>query len=359
MRPLNLRVLIIFLLAALANSSNLYAQENTSSEVKDISELLIDNAAGNVTAGSLLGISNDAVTTVENTRGIVAAARALGTSKSGVGISITPARTSLTPMSLSTYDKGIFYRLLGNLTIAYAQGSSQIESTNVERRAYSIETSYIVNRNDDPVLAVVDSCKWKIEGDIAPDSNSGQTLIDAANKKYLGCVSSEQSRISKKWNATRFSVAIGSGVVKPENSNSTSLGRTLAGGIVYGFDHFDTSYLKDGMGLALTLRRTADEPIANTLISDPNNKKSSTLVAARISGGGDKFRGIVEFSNANKTDLTISQRVFKYAAGIDFKAYDGIWINFRVGKVRKEDGMGDETASLMNISFSPSALLTK
>lgn len=68
------------------------------------SDFKFDTAPGLVTATGMLGIGADDVTTVKNPRDLTVVAKAFD-SKNALGISVTPARTSLAPLDLSTYSK--------------------------------------------------------------------------------------------------------------------------------------------------------------------------------------------------------------------------------------------------------------
>src|SRR5262245_17306348 len=113
-------------------------------------DLLTDHAPGSISASNMLGIDGDSVTNVENVRDVVVAVKGLTSNGSNAifGLSITPARTSLSPMDLSTYASGALWRLLGSTTFGYAQGDATIEGKDFERRAMSIETSFFWHAAD-------------------------------------------------------------------------------------------------------------------------------------------------------------------------------------------------------------------
>lgn len=344
------------LLALGANSVHAQAAAAASAaganEIKEIKNLLTDSAAGHVSAASLLGLPADAVTAVENTRGLVAAVKGTGTGGTAIGISLTPARTSITPMNLTTYDSGIFYRLLGNTALSYAQGSAKVGTVDVQRRAYAIETSVVFDPNFDPIIGYMRDkkpCKWE-----APISQPGQTEVnwDASNKAYTECVDEKLRRISAKWNASRGSISFGSGTAQAPDRPSTRLGRTLAASLIYGFDHFGISSFKDSAALSLTYRRTIDAPILESLVTPTIKRTDTKLMALRFTFGGESFRGLIERSNASERDASATQRLFKHAYGADIRLGQGMWLALRQGKQKKINGTGEETVTLLDFSYS-------
>lgn len=326
----------------------------SSNEIKNIKELLTDTAAGHVSAASMLGIGGDAVTTVENSRTLVAAFKGLGTAGSQVAVSFAPARSSFLPMSLSTYAANggkNWNRLLGNTTLSYAQGTSKVSTVDLARRAISVETSMILDPKEDPLIAVYEGCKWS-PGDVQPG-----TTVDgsAGNAKYSKCIADKEAELAKKWNTSRFSLSWGTGSVAPDSGASTKLGQTIAASLVYGFDHVGSSVLKEGGALSITVRRVQDEPVLAEFVKGNIVRKSSTLAAMRLSGGSSKARLLFEVSNARDSDVTGTQTVFKRALGADLNMGEGSWLNLRTGKRNKASGAGVETATLLGFSFSPKA----
>lgn len=346
---------VSFALALVIYSGVAHAQDGkaASNAIKDIKELLTDTAAGHVSAASMLGIGGDAVTAVENSRALVTAVKGLGTKGSQVALSFAPARSSFLPMSLPTYatEGHPGYRLLGNTTLSYAQGTAKIASVDMERRAFALETSVTLNRDDDPLIAVHKTCTWA-----APLTQPGVAAdFTAANKAYGDCVANKEAELAKKWNISRFSISWGTGSVRPDGASSTRLGQTIAASLIYGFDHFGSQVLKEGGAVSLTVRRARDEPVLAELAKGKLVRKDSTLAAMRVSGGTPKVRGLFEVSNARSSDITATQGVYKHAFGLDLNVGEGAWLNVRTGKQRKTGGSGDETATLLNFSLSPKA----
>jgi hypothetical protein len=370
-------------------------------DAKTIEELLIDSAAGTVSAASLAGVDADALSVIENVRDFSLIFNAFDKNSKGVGLAITPARTTMPfpAINLSEYAQpgAHFQRLLGALTISYAQGKTDLSGTSYTRTAYAIGTSAYWNPDDDPIVAVAKAKKCsqaafdkisdkptitaaeaaklvalKVKADVG-DAAAKEELdkmdrrdgrVDAEQEKaaleaYNVCAKEVLDQHGKKWNRTRYSVSYAAGSVKPTDggSASVSLGKTLAFSLLYGFDGINA--LKDRAAISVTGRRSQDEPVLDTLGSAAVKSKSSNLLAVRLSGGSSVFRGLVEASNAKSTDadVTSTQRTFKRALGIDYRVAKGVWLNLRYGKQRKVDGTGDETGSLLVLNWSPSALL--
>lgn len=184
-----------------------------------------------------------------------------------------------------------------------------------------------------------------------------EAIEKEALKAFNACVDAVLAKHAEKWNRTRYSISFATGAIKPTDGagSSETLGQTLAASVLYGFD--GVKALEERAALALTVRRTRKDPVLDTLGTDSVSFKSSTLVAARISGGSSIFRGLAEASNAKSSEPSASQRTFTRALGIDYRVMDGLWLNLRYGKQRKIDGSGNETGSLLTLNYSPSALL--
>lgn len=370
-------------------------------EAKTIEELLVDSAAGTVSAASLAGVDADALSVIENVRDFSLIFNAFDKNSKGVGLAITPARTTMPVPAINLRDyaqpSAHFQRLMGALTISYAQGKTDLSGASYTRTAYAIGTSAYWDPDDDPIVAVAKAKKCsqaafdKIGDKPTITAAEAQKLVDltvkadggdAAAKEELakwerrdGRIDAEQEKAAaeafntcaqevldqhgKKWNRTRYSVSYATGSVKPTDGGGTSvsLGKTLAFSLLYGFDGIDA--LKDRAAISVTGRRSQDEPVLDTLGSATVKSKSSNLLAVRLSGGSSVFRGLIEASNAKTTDadVTSTQRTFKRALGVDYRVAKGVWLNLRYGKQRKVNGVGDETGSLLVLNWSPSALL--
>jgi hypothetical protein len=344
----------------------------------DWSKYLVDTAPGSISAFSLLGVPGEAVATVENVRDVALAVKGLGSNNTGIGFSVTPARTSFLGMDLTSYYNSNFDRLLGALTFGYAQGPASIEDRNYERKAISVETNYFLRKADDPFVAVWEAYnKGECESPLSrqkPDTPpAGFPPADAeeeparkpgeASEEITAAAVARAEECRKRivdnlrWNRSQISASFATGWIRPESGATSQerLGQSLAVGLVYGFDGSPT--LSRNSAAYLTLRRTKDEPVLETLASGSVQKRSTSLAVLRLVGGSKSVRGLVEASNADSSGVTPTQRSYKRAVGFDYRLAEGVWLNFRVGKQRKLDGSGDETTSLFNLSYSPSPLL--
>jgi hypothetical protein len=348
------------------------------------SDYLADTAEGSVSASGMLGIAGDSVHAVQNVRDVVVALKGLSSndSKTAMGFSITPARTSLAPMDLATYARSWPARLLGSLSFGYAQGNASVGGTEYERRAVSVETSLFLHSADDPVIAYVnavarakpgESCQIlgpsKPEGPPGaqpPAAGAGATgpvkpaeapkeEADEARARAAEC----RARVlnALRWNRSQLSASFATAWIKSDDGSvaQTSLGRMAVLGFTYGFD--EISFMRDNSALSIAVRRTLAEPVLETLQAASIERRDGSLATLRFSAGSSRLRALVEASNAKSAEITASQRVFKRAIGIDLRVSEGMWLNFRLGQQRRIDGTGNEVGSLFSLSYSPSALL--
>jgi hypothetical protein len=359
-------------------------------------EYLVDTASGSVSASGLLGISGESVTTIENVRDVVVAARGLSSneSKESFGLSITPARTSITPMNLHSYANSWVRRLLGSLTFSYAQGGASIEGADYDRKAFAIDTNAFFFREDDPVVATaiaygsqecgilaaalpaqppsgalraeppsVAPSSTVREGAVVPavvDPSSAE--VQAIKQRADAC--RERTLNSMRWNRSQVSVAYGAGRINPDagEGDERSMGRTVSASVIYGFDHVPATghlleALRERLSLAINYRKSWDEPVLTTLGLPQIIEKDSSLTVVRLTGGSNSFRLLAEVSNATSRDITASQRAFKKALGVDVRIWENTWVNLRVGEQRTLDGTNNETGSLVSLSYSPTKLI--
>ncbi len=357
---------------------------------KNLSSYLTDVSAGTVSAGNLVGLSESAISQIQTSQDFVVALKPLASnqSKNGFGLAITPARTSMLPVvSASEYNDSSLSRVLANLTFSYAENSADIANVSYRKSAFSIDTYLYLHATDDPVVAAqeafgncprrraaeladgqarierrkarreLDAAKTSEEREKTQDNlDAAEAVIkqakidaDAAHRK---CV--DDALKSTKWNASRLSASFGAGWIKPEDNSSSrrSLGwTTTLGGIL------ETG--KQGAAY-LSLRHTSHEVDLSTLGATPQYK-NSTLGAARYTYGSKddngKWKTLIEGSTAKKSDVTMTNRVFKYAVGIDAKVSKGTWLEFRLGKNRALDGTSDQITSLMTLNVTPSTTL--
>lgn len=134
-----------------------------------------------------------------------------------------------------------------------------------------------------------------------------------------------------------------------------SFGRTLAVRVIYGFGN--AADATRGYALTANYRRTEREPVHASITLPETAFKNSSLLVGRLTGGSDAMRIFAEFSNARSREVTASQRAFKRALGMDFRAFERTWLNLRIGKQRTIDGATTETGSLLSLTYSPKAVL--
>lgn len=372
----------------LAGAANANAQSGLLSSVASganigdsVEKLLVDYGNASVSAAALAAVGGSPPTVVENLRDISVALKGdTPLSRKVFALSVTPSRTdwAFPRVSLSDYASSAVSRLIASTTIGYAQGESTHEDVDFRRRAWSIETSAFFDAKDDPVVAVADAKCAAAANEVlvapappppTPTTGGPATLTNVSSSKaaklkaaldaYNECADLALAQASKRWNRSRWSVSWATGWIQRSDGTgpSTRLGSTLAGGVVYGFDH--VSALREHSALTLLVRRSAGEPVLNTLVTGPVEKRSRTLWATRFTTGSSTFRGVVEFSDDSQHAGTTSEATFTRAIGIDLRVTDGLWLNLRSGKQRRLNGSGEEVGSLLTLSYSPSATLAR
>lgn len=392
-----MRTPLLLLLAALPAIA--VAQPATGTLIKklngtgvedSIEGLLVGFGQASVSAAGLAKVGGDAVTTVENVRDFAVAIKGdTPLSKKVFGVAITPARTSLAfpRLSLEDYagkdlgngrrENRWGNRLLGSLTFSYAQGESPIDAVDFQRRAVAVETSLYIDPNDDPVVAFAnEDCVKRALDAAAPLPTAGAPSpappprptqpgavvlkrrdVSAALEAYQACVNEALAVLDQRWNRSRISASFGTGWIQRTDSSGAQqgLGRTLAVGLVWGFDGVSAmpQSLRDNGALSFVVRHSRDEPVLKSLVTGPVSLNSSTLVATRFAAGSASFRALVEFSNASTRDITTSQATFRRAVGLDYRVAEGWWLNVRSGKQRRLDGSGDEVGSFLSVNYSP------
>ena len=384
-------VLFIFrscVLAGMLVGTAAQAQSGLLSQVTEgayigtsVEKLLVDYGNASVSAASLAGVGGSAPTVVENLRDVSFALKGdTPLSRKVFALSVTPSRTdwAFPRVSLSDYATSISSRLIASTTLGYAQGESTHEKVDFRRRAWSVETSAFLDPADDPVVVVANSGCAKSANDVllmppptapAPTTGSAPVLVNvtaskalllkAALKVYDECADKALAEANKRWNKSRWSVSIATGWIQRSDGTgpSTRLGTTVAGGVVYGFDHVKA--LRENAAWTLLLRRSSAEPVLKSLVVGPVHTQSKTLWAMRLTGGSSTFRGVVELSDKRQRAETSSEMTFTRAVGIDLRVVDGLWLNLRSGKQRRIDGNGEEIGSLVTLSYSPSATLKR
>jgi len=413
-----MRLTLLFAIGALACTCALGQEAAKDDDPKPLTDkkyewkdFLTDTSSGAVTASGMLGISGENVTSIENVRSLVVALPSLGSSDSDqtIGLSITPARTGITPMNLQSYADSFAMRLLGSLTLSYARGPTEIEGVEYDREAYAIDTNAFFDDDDDVIIAYAKafktdaSCRQILQAEKPADpptagvpspavpeapatlagpaasatpaaapATSGETAETpgsvvpkeapadhavAVKKRAAACKEKITKSVTSRWNRSQLSLSYGDARIRIKDNTKSreSLGRTFAVSVVYGFGN---SKEKSGsFAVTANYRRTEKEPVLNTLAAAQTVFKDSSLLVAQLKFGNDTSRVFAEFSDARSHDITASQRAFKRALGIDVRAFEGTWLNLRIGKQRRVDGTDDETGSLLSITYSPKALL--
>ncbi len=359
----------LFCILSLLTATSLAQQPDPTEKLIDkLSPFLIDSAAGSVSAASFLGVSDDAVTHVQDVKDIFLSVKNLasGNGQPVIALAITPARTGLTPMKITTYATNDFYRLVGALNIGYAQGTAPFNGIDYQRRAISIETNYYLNRDEDPIISFANlitknegDCKLAISKAIeikGANATGGIVITPVAPPDLAGCI--KRAKDNVRWNASQFSFSAATGRIKPGSGNGEerSLGTTVALGMIFGFPLDGTKKSDMQSALAFTLRRTIDAPVLTTLANPTPTLKNISLSAVRYTFGTKRYRGLVEASHENLDQATASQRVFKRALGLDYQYQPGMWFNLRAGKQKKVNGTGDETITLLSVNITPSQI---
>ncbi len=338
---------------------------------KDINNYLVDIAGGTVSAAGLVG-AKSGITTIETSQDLVVALQPFTSAdqqKSAFGLAITPARTTLLPMSGKTYVSSPFWRLLGNLTFSYAQNQPSYGGATYKATAYAVNTMHYFNVEDDPAYAASAAFKSCADKDGEAHARKVAELFvqrpgigEAAFKKALDelmsgratslipCTDDAVAALAKaRWNSARMSVSYGEGRLGGGSGGSYSLGRSA---------NLNAQYPHGEKGaLTISLRRTSAALDTATLGLASQIYKSSSLAAARYTYGDQAdtaLRALIEVSNAKADSGASDSNTFKYAVGFDKKLMKGTWLEFRLGRNHSlVDGKG-QTAALMAFNISPS-----
>ncbi|MDX2218294.1 MAG: hypothetical protein SF172_04660 [Burkholderiales bacterium] len=350
-----------FMLLASVTAPSLAQTEKKSS----LADFLVDIGAAPVSAGSITGLNASAITSVQTAQDMILAINPFNNndSRSGYGLAITPARTSITPMSGSTYFSSSAMRVLGSTTLSYAENKATIGSSSFQKLAYSLDASLYLNVDDDPVKYMYDAflgCEQrKKHQDEAKDaavqgkSDEFKRLMELATKADKECKAGA-AKAKAKWNASRISLSYAKGDIKPASGGGRkeSLGKFLTVSATIG--------IGDSVAALASYRRARDAVDTGTLATTPVFK-SSSIAALRVTtnpAGKDDLRWLAEVSNAKASSTTAAETInFKHAVGIDKKLFEGLWLEFRIGRGRKSSGTENETKSLLSINWAPSSTL--
>jgi hypothetical protein len=347
--------------ALVASASSLAKDDPTN-----LDSFLTDVTAGQISAGSLVGLTGSAIAQIQTSQDLVVALKplAVGSSRAGYGIAITPARTTITPMSALSYHEHWYMRLVGGTTLSYAENDANVSSVAYRKSGASIDTFYYIDPDDDPVVGgykAFAACKPErkafIDAMVKAQENGDPAAIKTAKSNWEAfekkCVDDFNTKVARtQWNASRISLSAGTGRISPVDGtgSSVSLGTSATlGGIIRSGSQGATYF---------SLRRTVHEVDLSTLGPSPSYKNSN-LAALRFTYGSEDENGglklLGEISNAKKAGVTTSNSVFMYAVGIDKRIAKGTWIEFRLGKSTTLDGSSTQNAGLLTLDFAPSA----
>jgi hypothetical protein len=355
---------ILLSLSFLATAAN-------SAETDKISEYLVDVNPAPVNAASLIGVTGSAVRTIQTSQDIALAINPLTSknSKDAFGLSFNPGRANFVPMSGYFYKANQFNKALANITLGYAENSSEISGITYRKKAFAIDTYLYIDPEKDPVMIGYNAFLGCLERKDAQENHrkaviaateKGSQLTDEQEKDFTKKETDAQAKCDAtaqklaKWNENRVAVSYGQGHVEKDGSpDRYSLGKFLTITALF--------YAGDDAGVYLTYQRDKDVLDLKTIGSASQKISSSNLAAARyVRGSGDAaLRYLAEISNAKERNSSAQSGVFKYAVGIDKKLSEGIWLLFRYGKSVTVDGDETEKKGILNLSFSAGCLLNQ
>lgn len=343
---------------------------------KNINNYLVDITGGAISAGGIVSLDT-AITPIETSQDLVVAIQPLTSDnrKSAFGLAITPAKTTLFPMAGNTYVSSPYMRLLGNLTLSYAQNRGDFGGQTFRRWGVSVDTVYHFKLDQDPVYA--GSVEFKACADKTREQEEARRreLFDRLRAGQINDVQfkEEEAKLSNAradeikacraaqvpktpWNSGRMSASYGKGRITPMSGSgpSYSLG-----------DHFNVNaqYPVGAQGLAQTsLRYSRNALDPQTLGNAQPDINSSRLAALRYTYGGDEgtdFRVMGEVSTSKRSSASAFRDAFMYALGVDKKLAKGMWLEFRVGRNRANENGTEQTAALLNLNVAPTLFAFK
>lgn len=350
---------------ALATAVGAHAADGAAAD--NINNYLVDITGGAVAAANLVGVDKSAITQIQTSQDIVVALQPLtsGDPKSGFGFAITPARTTLLPMSGGTYVGSPFARLLGNLTLSYAQNAQEVEKISYRKTAFSVDTVYYFDLEDDPIR--IGNKAFKVCADRDKDRDAKdidaiarndqlskeakqaalQALTDKLDESVSACIDAELKE-KARWNAGRASLSFGEGRIKAPGATARSLGRSLT---------LNAQFPATPRGVvAVSLRRTRNALDPATVAAVSPVIKNASLAAARFTYGDQddtNLRALVEASNSKSSSADAFKDTFMFAFGLDKRIAQGAWLELRIGRNRSLENGKEQTTALMNISISP------
>jgi hypothetical protein len=343
---------------------------------KNINNFIVDINGGAVSAAGIVGLDT-AITPIETSQDFIMAIQPLTSDnrKAAFGLAITPAKTTMFPMAGSTYSSSAAMRLLGNLTLSYAQNKSEHGGQQYRRWGLSVDTVYHFNREHDPVHAGSRAFKTCADQTAVTERAKRRELVDrlaqdkitkeemaaeeaklsaARGEETQGCIASELSKTP--WNSGRLSVSFGQGRISPVTGDGAaySLGQHV---------NLNAQYPIGSKGLIQTSLRHARNALdPNTLGQAQPDIAASRLAALRYTYGGDDgtdLRIMAEASTARQSSASAFRDAFMYALGVDKKLAKGMWLEFRLGRNRANENGTEQTAGLINLNVAPTLFTFK
>lgn len=367
-----------------------------SDKLDNINNYLSDISGGAVSAVSLIDAKGMTITPIETAQDVIVAITPLASgdgNKKAFGIAITPARTTLLPMSGAAYlqENAWWNRLWGNLTFSYAQNQAEHTGVSYRQSAFSVDTVYFFKLKDDPVSRANDAfvaCAPQdkdflkesagvLERRKGPLARLGDASASAEDKRKaqeeLNQITAELNSIGDRhaaflnacmdaslanarkapWNSARMSISYGEGRIRPEaGGNSYSLGKA------FNLNAQHSLNTERGL-LQLSLRHARDAVDPKTL-SGTASTKSSSLAALRFTYGdqGEEspLRVLAEVSSARSSDAGVYQQAFMYAVGADKRLAKGSWLEFRLGRNRSVVDGKEQTTALLSLNLAPTLM---
>lgn len=177
-------------------------------------------------------------------------------------------------------------------------------------------------------------------------------FLRKASFAYKKCVDDAIAAAKARWNASQVSIAAGEGRIHGPGTGSPdlSLGRNVSLTFAYGPNPNSL--------VNLTLRHTSEALDVSTIANTPVYK-SDSLAGLRWTYRAVDYKdlyAVAEISNA-KANNPATASIFKYAVGVDKKLFEGVWLEFRVGRNRTQDGKEEQTTGMLTLKFSPSSTL--
>lgn len=347
-----------------------------------ISQYLIDVGGGTVAASGIISLDNSAVRTIQSAQDIALAFKPFNSTdnKSGFGVAITPARTTLLPLKGTDYYHNVGLRIFGNLTLSYAQNEVDVGDKSYRRYGYSVDTYYYFDPNKDPTIAF--STEWKKCADMSRSANNEflqrlrdkypaafRTPIDAAQKATADkdlqeftadrmatlkdCADKAPSlAIVDTWNAGRVAISFGDGRISVKGADQRySLGKRLTVNALF-------PVTKVG-AVNVSVQRVRNALDLESLKSTSPDFKTSTLAGIRYTHVGSepttRTHGLFELSNSKSSSNDAFKDVFMHAAGIDYRVIDSketpLWLSLRVGRNRSVASGDTQTTALLTLNF--------